>query len=124
MKAKVIGAWIAALGISISWAGATTVQAGPPTVVIEKDVLAFSPQEVSIKKGHTIRWINQDIQQHFLTGSKSTERSESMTTQEDLLLFKSLDPGETYEKAISDVGTFYYYCGIHNQMWGKITVEE
>ena len=46
------------------------------------------------------------------------------TTQADLLVFKTMDPGETYEKAITDVGTFFYYCGIHNQMWGKITVEE
>ena len=94
------------------------------TVIIENGTLAFSPQEVTIKNGDSIRWDNKDEQQHFLTASKSSEKLETLTRQSDLLLFKTMEKGEVYEKTFTDVGTFFYHCGIHDKMWGKITVEE
>ena len=127
MRKKSYGVRALSLGALLLWAAPGNA-GGDPTVVIEKGILAFNPQEVTIKKGGEIHWKNEDEQTHFLTGSKTSERLsdelEVKTTQEDLLLFKALDPGEAYEKSFTDVGTFYYFCGIHNKMWGKITVEE
>ncbi len=36
----------------------------------------------------------------------------------------TIKKGEVYEKTFTDAGTFFYHCGIHDKMWGKITVEE
>ncbi|MBI4715411.1 MAG: cupredoxin domain-containing protein [Nitrospirae bacterium] len=118
---RIIGAAI--FGGFLSLAGGAYA-GGPVTVTVEKEVLAFNPQVVEIRKGESIRWINHDVQPHFLAASKSSEKLESLTTQGDLLLFKTLEPGETYDQSISDVGAFFYYCGIHPQMWGRIIVKE
>ena len=123
MKRQQTLIWIAILG-TLFMMEAASYGEERVTVIIEKGTLAFSPQEVTIKKGDSIRWNNKAEEQHFLTASKSSEQLETLTRQSDLLLFKTMEKGEVYEKTFTDVGTFFYHCGIHAKMWGKITVEE
>ena len=123
MKRQQALIWIAMLG-ALFMMEAASFGEERATVIIEKGTLVFSPQDVTIKNGDSIRWYNKDDQQHFLTASKSSEQLETLTQQSDLLLFKTMDKGEVYEKTFTDVGTFFYHCGIHEKMWGKITVEE
>ena len=123
MKRQQALIWIAMLG-ALFMMEAASFGEERVTVIIEKGTLAFSPQEVTIKKGDSIRWYNKGEEQHFLTASKSSEQLETLTLQSDLLLFKTMEKGEVYEKTFTDVGNFFYHCGIHEKMWGKITVEE
>ncbi len=123
MKWKQALIWIVILGV-LFMVEATGFGKEPVTVIIKKGTLTFSPQEVTIKKGDSIRWYNKDEDQHYLAASKSSERIETLTLQSDLLLSKILEKGEVYEKVFTDVGTFFYHCGIHEKMWGKFTVEE
>ena len=105
--------------LSEAWAGGVTV------VTIHEGTLRFEPEEITIHPGDRVRWVNEDDQTHFLAGSVSTERLQTLTRQSDLFVFKTLDPGKSYEKKLDlPPGTYYYYCGIHNKMWGIIHVVE
>lgn len=121
----VLTAWVGAT-VGGLWGMPAPVEAGGVTVVtIEEGTIRFEPEEITIRPGDRVRWVNKDNQTHFLAGSVSTERLQTLTRQSDLFVFKALDPGDTYEKKLDlPPGTYYYYCGIHTKMWGIIHVVE
>lgn len=73
---------------------------------------AFSPKTITIKKGTTVTWTNQDSVRHTVTGVKGGPSSQ---------LFGK---GETYSYTFTDAGTFDYYCKPHPYMKGTIIVTE
>ena len=81
--------------------------ASPNTIVI-KD-FSFNPTTLTVKKGTTITWINNDSVPHQI-------KSSSFNSSE-------LTKGQSYSFTFSKVGTFDYFCAIHPSMTGKIAVE-
>jgi plastocyanin len=74
---------------------------------------AFSPKEITIKKGTTITWTNLDSAAHTITsnvegGPKST----------------ALQQGDTYQFTFENVGNYDYHCSIHPSMTGTIIVTQ
>lgn len=70
--------------------------------------LAFSPGEVTIAKGGTVTWTNEDSTTHtvsFASGSSP-----------------DLGNGAKYAKTFNETGTFDYHCNIHPSMTGKVIV--
>lgn len=87
----------------------------PSTLPTEKNTVIiqnyeFQPAEITIKKGESITWINQDSVKHTATGDS----------------FDSglLGKGESFTQTFDEVGTFDYICTPHPYMKGKIHVEE
>jgi len=70
---------------------------------------AFQPQTVTIEKGGTVTWTNQDSVVHDVKFSDSDS--------------PDLKKGETYTKTFDKPGTFDYVCGIHSTMKGKVIVK-
>lgn len=70
---------------------------------------AFSPATLTVKKGTTVTWTNNDPAQHQI---KSATFNSSQ-----------LSKGQTFSFTFNNVGTFDYSCAIHPSMLGKIIVE-
>ena len=87
-------------------------------VVVPRNVLKLVPEEISIKAGDTIKWVNSDSRKHNLAsvpGSGTTDKLE---------IFSVMEPGDTFTHTFSESGEYPYFCFIHNQMTGHITVTE
>jgi len=70
---------------------------------------AFSPATLTVKKGATVTWTNNDSAPHQI---KSATFNSSQ-----------LSKGQSFSFTFDAVGTFDYSCSIHPSMLGKIIVE-
>jgi plastocyanin len=82
--------------------------AGIAEVTIQN--FAFSPAEITVAMGSTVRWTNQDGTAHTV---KAADGSWTST---------NIDKGGTFEKVFDKPGTYDYICGIHPAMKGRIIV--
>jgi|SRR3989338_1903429 len=90
--------------------GAVTTTGKTYTISIQN--FAFSPAEITIKKGDTIKWINLDSVGHTAT---------SDTGEFDSGL---LGNNAQWSRTFNDLGEFTYHCTPHSYMKAKIIVEE
>jgi plastocyanin len=80
---------------------------------------AFSPAEVSIRVGGTVRWVNDDATYHTVT---SSDRLDLRTPNGrfDAVLDT---PGESFTYTFDAPGTYPYYCQPHAEfMAGTVQV--
>jgi plastocyanin len=84
-----------------------TAQASLTASVIIKD-FSFKPDAVTIARGGTVTWTNNDTTIHTV---KFTDSQSS-----------SLQNGDTYSKKFDAAGSFDYSCGIHPSMQGTVKV--
>lgn len=93
--------------VSFSAFAQTTVE-----VVIEN--YQYSPAEVRIRSGDTVRWINRE---------KRTSHS-VVFPGEGGVESERLFPDETWQRTFSRPGTYSYNCGPHPEMKGLILVSD
>lgn len=93
---------------STSPAPSTQPSVQPSASVTIKN-FAFSPGEVTILKGGTVTWTNDDGTTHTVTFADSSS--------------PDLGNGATYSKTFNETGTFSYKCSIHSSMTGKVIVQ-
>jgi amicyanin len=82
---------------------------------VEMKNTAFNPSKITIKKGTTVTWTNQDSDRHDVTPD-----NESDAFQGSELLSK----GESYSFTFNTVGTYSYHCTPHPFMRGTVEVVE
>lgn len=94
--------------------GCGTAKAAQDATKPEKNTVliqdyTFQPAEITIQKGETITWINQDDVRHTATGKD----------------FDSglLSKGQAFKQTFSESGIFDYFCTPHPDMKGKVTVK-
>jgi plastocyanin len=75
---------------------------------------AFSPSDITVKKGTTVTWTNQDSTTHTVTEMDSQTGPSS----------DNLNPGAKYTFTFTQTGTFKYHCSIHPEMLGTVTVTD
>lgn len=75
--------------------------------------MAFSPVAITVKKGTTVTWTNNDTVTHTVTESDGKTGPNS----------GDLAPGKTYTFTFNETGTFAYKCTIHPSMQGTVTVQ-
>lgn len=73
------------------------------THVVEMLKFKFVPEEITIKVGDTVRWINTERRQFHTIWFK--EQGEKETAE--------LFPEETFEKTFDKAGGYPYLCGPH-----------
>ncbi len=83
------------------------------TIVVIKG-FQFSAQEITIKRGTTVRWENQEQRQYHNVWFEASGEEEP-----DYLF-----PDEFYERVFDEVGSFPYRCGPHPKMTGIVHVIE
>ena len=82
--------------------------AAPSTASVSISGFAFQPATVTIAKGGTVTWTNNDGTAHTVKFPDSES--------------PALSSGKTYSKTFDTTGTFSYICGIHTYMHGTVTV--
>jgi plastocyanin len=84
------------------------VAAQDATNVITIDNFTFSPKELTVAVGTTIKWVNHDDIPHTIVEKQTTFRS------------KLLDTDDAYSYTFTSAGAFDYFCGLHPHMVGQI----
>lgn len=84
-------------------------QQGLENVVIEN--FAFTPSDITIEVGEIVKWTNSDTAPHTVTSVGGGG-----------LASGNLQPGQSYQKTFTEVGTFDYQCTIHPSMTGRVIV--
>ncbi len=74
---------------------------------------AFSPADITIKKGTTVTWTNNDSVPHQPVADSGTGPAS-----------QPLSNGQSYSFKYDSAGTFAYHCAIHPDMHGTVTVTE
>jgi plastocyanin len=70
---------------------------------------SFSPATLTINKGDTVVWVNQDSVFHHILGTGFESGN--------------LDKGQSFNFIFKTAGTFNYHCTIHPFMKGTIVVK-
>ncbi len=78
--------------------------------IVIKDY-AFSPKTLTVSKGTTVTWTNED-------GVAHTATSDNGVFDSGLISY-----GESYSYTFTESGTYAYYCKPHPGMKASITVE-
>lgn len=90
----------------------STVNAAQHDIAIKK--FKFTPAEISIVVGDSIRWTNREKRQYHSVWF------EALGEPEPDYLF----PGEFFERSFDTVGDFPYRCGPHPKMTGIVHVQK
>jgi plastocyanin len=85
---------------------------GASSASVEMKGIAFNPGSVTVDKGGTVTWTNEDNVGHDVTSKD----------------FKSGDPGgiangDTFKHTFDTAGTFDYVCTVHPGMKGTVVVK-
>jgi len=78
---------------------------------VKIDNFTFTPPDLTIAVGTTVKWINHDDIPHSVVDKNKAFRS------------KALDTDDAYSFTFASAGTFDYFCGLHPHMMGKIIVK-
>jgi plastocyanin len=89
----------------------SAVAAQDATDVITIDNFTFTPKELTVAVGTTVKWVNHDDIPHTVVEKKTTFRS------------KALDTDDSYSFTFTSAGTFDYFCGLHPHMVGQVIVK-
>ena len=94
-------------------ADTTTVPTGPSTglTVVHIANLSFRANEVRVRAGTRVRWVNDDQLQHTVTADDGAFDS------------GLIDPGSSFERVFDRPGTYSYHCTPHPFMQGRVIVE-
>ncbi len=76
----------------------------------------FEPDNIVIKAGETVSWVNEDEIGHLFASFSIIGKGGLFTP--------SIEPGKSWEYEFTDPGEYYYLCFIHKGMIGKVRVEE
>lgn len=88
---------------------------GGVTKVEMKDI-QFSPGSVTVKKGATVEWVNNDSVNHDVT--KDTGPGPNFSSGSG-----NMSNGDTYKVTFNSAGTVKYECTVHPGMTGTIVVK-
>lgn len=83
---------------------------GNVKVAVSITNFAFSPSTITVHKGDTVVWTNNDSAPHTVTGDNGGPAS------------GTLSQGSGYSYTFNTVGTFPYHCTIHPNMHGTVVV--
>jgi plastocyanin len=102
------GAFAAALLLALASVLPTAARAADMEVKI--DNFTFGPQQLTVKAGTTVTWINEDDIPHTVV---STGHFRS----------KALDTDDKFSFTFTTPGSYQYFCGLHPHMQGTVVVE-
>ena len=75
------------------------------------DNFAYTPQELTVKVGTTVRWTNKDDIPHTVTSDSKVFESSIM------------DTNQSFQFTFNAPGRFPYFCKLHPHMTGVVTVQ-
>lgn len=88
----------------------TATPTGPATATVTILAFQFTPQTVTIARGGTVTWTNNDAVPHTATANDASWDTGSLAT------------GASKPITFANPGTFDYKCKFHSTMTGKVVV--
>ena len=85
------------------------------TVEVSIESLKFNPETITIKKGDTVVWKNNDVSPHTVTVIQGPAP--------DLFDSNIIRKGQTFSHTFDIINTYYYKCSVSPVMRGKVVVE-
>ena len=76
--------------------------------------MMFTPSQITVQKGATVTWTNNDSVAHTVTDDLSNVGGPDSG---------DIQPGSTYSFKFTKAGSFQYHCNIHHSMRGTIVVK-
>jgi plastocyanin len=76
---------------------------------------AFQPNPVQVSVGSTVTWTNDDAQPHTATSGQNA-------TPDGTFDSGIMAPGATFEHTFTEAGEFPYFCLLHPNMVGTVSV--
>lgn len=76
--------------------------------------MMFTPPQISIQKGGTVTWKNNDNIAHTVINDLNNVGGPASG---------NIEPGSTYSFTFNKTGSFQYHCSIHPSMRGTIVVK-
>jgi amicyanin len=101
---------LAALTLTVCLGPVANAEAFVPSVHI--DNFTFTPQEITITRGTTLTWVNEDDIPHAIAESNKAFRS------------KAMDTDQKFSFTFTAPGIYDYFCSLHPHMQGKVIVKE
>ncbi|HEY2766097.1 MAG TPA: cupredoxin family copper-binding protein, partial [Pseudonocardiaceae bacterium] len=104
-----------AAGHQAAGPGGAAPAGGAPAVgnlTIQMVMLKFQPQALDVAVGDTVTWVNNDTASHTVTVTDGPEKFDSGL----------LAPGKSFSHKFTMPGVYSYYCAVHPDMTGKVTV--
>jgi plastocyanin len=96
---------------------ATTQTQVPGATVVNIQNFAFNPASITVPKGTTVTWVNQDTANHEIVNDAqgSIAQGASFTSN-------SLPKGASYSFKFDNPGDYPYHCSIHPSMKATVVV--
>jgi plastocyanin len=101
-------------GATVNWSLDRT--AAVQTVQVDLQATTFSPSNVTITKGSTIKWVNQTASAHTITPNNAAQAG--VWPAQNIS-----GTGTEFSHTFDEAGAFPYRCTIHSGMTGTITVQ-
>jgi plastocyanin len=89
---------------------AAAAHALEPAVTISN--YSFHPATLTVTKGSTVTWVNEDGDVHTIKSTAATEAFGSA----------ALDSGDRFKYTFRHAGTYHYICSVHPYMHGVVIV--
>lgn len=87
-------------------------------VVVKLSSIQFMPQNLKISAGSTVKWINDEIVEHYVNTDSHPAHTYFLSQNSKLL-----KNGDEFEQVFSEPGIYPYHCSAHAQtMKGSVLV--
>ena len=93
-----------------------SIPAGSSSPGCEETNKCFVPASVSVKKGDTVTWKNNDSAAHTVTSGSPADGPSGMFDSSLLI------GGKSFEHTFDSSGTVHYFCMVHPWMTGSVQV--
>ena len=81
---------------------------------------AFDPNPDQVSTGDTVTWTNDDSTPHTVTSGANGQPDGKFNSSPNFNPL--LAPGQTFSHKFTDAGEYPYYCGLHPNMVGTVSV--
>ncbi len=79
----------------------------------------FTPGTLTVQKGDTVTWVNEDTAPHQISSDPHPGHSDLPQLASDIL-----SSGKEHKFTFDKTGTFRYHCELHTSMKGTVIVVE
>ncbi len=81
---------------------------------------AFSPNPIQVRVGNTVTWTNNDSQPHTVASGSNGQPDNKFNSSPNFNPL--LNPGQTFSFTFTQAGDYPYFCMLHPNMVGTVSV--
>lgn len=104
----------AAVSCAFAAISSFAADAAPGTATIDITKFMFTPMELTVAPGTTVRWVNHDQTPHTVSSQDKPR----------LFASKAMDTDDQFEFVFSKEGDYSYVCSVHPFMTGVVRVRK